>query len=209
MPIEIEQDGQTVQAFTQAELDAHATAAVEAVKADTTKTVAEKDAEITRLSKLNIDKTENFKKYNEMSAEEKAAYDANTTELLKRNQIVETELGEVKTKLEEKETRERTSAKDGALKVFHEGNAEIKTTLEEKYALLAAMPETTPEEITARAIEAAKLAGISIDSRQPLFSHMNGDAPNYKPNKDYADTPQGKEAADLVRAAMSIPAPKA
>ena len=190
--------------ITQAEAEAK----IAAAKEETEKTIVEKEAEIQRLSKLNNEKTENFKRYNEMTAEEKAAYDANTTELLRRDDLSQKEIADLRKRLDDKEALEKNSNKTNALTRFHQNNEETKKALEENYALLSAMPETTPEEIHARAQKAARLAGINVDSMNPLYVSINGEAPTYKEKKEYADTPAGEEAAKLVREAMNIPAPK-
>lgn len=169
------------------------------------KTISE---QLETLRKSGAEKGENLKKLSQMSEEEKKVFDVNTINLLRREEQLSTEVGELKTKLTDKEKRENESAKNTALSSIHHNDENTKKVLEEKYALLTGMPETTPAEVSARAKEAAKLAGIQIDPRNPLYSSINGEAPNYKPNKEYVDTPEGKVALDMARAAMGLPTPK-
>lgn len=195
------EDGTEVTLYTEEEVSAKAKEAADA-------TAAEKDAEITRLAKVSAEKTENFRRYNEMTEEEKKAYDANTVSLMKRGDQLEDDLKKEREIREAREVADRDRTKNTALKGFHAGSEDAKKTIEEKYALLSGMPEGTPEEIQARATEAAKLAGISVDSRNPLYVSIHGEAPQYKANKEYVETPEGKEDLAAVRAAMGLPEAK-
>lgn len=203
MSQEIEnENGEKVVVYTAEEMEA---TAKQRVEAEVTRVAAEKDVEIEKYKKVSAEKTENFRRYNEMSVEEKAAYDANTVELMKRSDKTAAEVEELRTKLAEKETNERSYTKSSVLKNFHGDKEDIKKVLEDKYAILAGMPENTPDEIRARAGEAAKLAGISLDSINPLYQSFNGEAPKYKEPTEFVETQDGKIAADMVRDAMGLP----
>lgn len=165
------------------------------------KALADEKAKIERVS---AEKTENFKKLNEMTQEERDAHTVNELNLLKRNEAVEAELAEIKTQLTQKEERERASAKVIAMDKYHVGNEDVKKTLEENYAKLGGMPEGSPEEVRARVAEAAKLSGISINSQNPLYADIGGDAPMPKDKKEFIDTDSGKQAADMVRDALGV-----
>lgn len=154
--------------------------------------------------RISAEKGNNFKKFSEMNDEEKKVLDANQINLLKNEERLISDIEGLKTKLTEKEQKENQSSKNSALLSIHHGEESSKKILEEKYNLLTGMPETTSQEIAARAKEAAKLAGIVVDPRNPLFTHISGDAPNYKPKSEYVDTPEGKTAADMVRSALGI-----
>lgn len=164
--------------------------------------------ELETLRRVAAEKGENFKKFSQMSEEEKKVFDVNTINLLRREEQLSGEVNDLKTKLTDKEKKDNESAKSFALTNIHHNDEASKKLLEEKYALLSGMPETTPQEISARAKEAAKLAGIQIDPRNPLYSPMSGEAPQYKPKGEYVETPEGKTAADMVRSAMGITPPK-
>lgn len=183
MTIKIEQDGKEIEVFTPEE-------------------VAAKDAEIERLSKISAEKTENFKKYNEMTQEEREAHSENELNLIRRNDDLETKVNTLTETIAQKEAREKQEAKDKSLKAFHNDLPEVKTKLEEKYALLAGMPEDTTDQIRARTMEAARLAGISIDSRNPIYQHFDGEAPKLQDHKEFVETEKGKEAASLVAEAL-------
>lgn len=199
------EDGKEIEAYTAEEVEAAKEAAKKEVADVNLKAIADKDIEIARLNKISAEKTENFKKYNQMTDDEKKAYDANTTELLKRNDLTQAELEEVKTKLAEKETKEKEYTKNSILKGLHNNDEKTKKTIEDNYSYLAGMPESTPEEIAARAGAAARLAGIQVDPRNPLYSAFSGEAPKPKEEgKEFSDTDKGKEAVELARSALNI-----
>lgn len=202
MAQEIENEaGEKVTVYTADELESAKTEAATAA-------IATKDAEIAEIKRLKEEQGDNFKRYSQMTAEEKAAHDANTTNLLKREEALMTEIEGLKTTVTEKTKKESDAAKTNALKNIHNGDDKIKTELEKNYDLLSGMPEGSPEEINARAVAAARMAGITIDPRNPLYTAVDGAAPVYKQNAEYIDTPEGNAAAALVRDAMGIPAVK-
>lgn len=205
MSEKIEKDGVEVEVFTADEVAAREQAAA---KAEADRVAATKDAELAELRRLNAERGENFTRYSKMTEEEKKNYDENTTNLLKHTDKLTGQVEELTAKLTEKEKAENERTKNSALKGFHGDLPEVKQKLEEKYALLAGMPESTPEEITARAAEAAKLAGIAVDSRNPLNISIHGEPPMYKEKTEYTETNEGKEAAALARQALGVPEPK-
>jgi multidrug efflux pump subunit AcrA (membrane-fusion protein) len=202
MPITHEnENGEVITAYTEEE---RAQALAEA-KAEAERAIAEKEAEIERLKKVSAEKTENFKRYNEMTQEEKEAYDANTTNLIKRNDALAEELNQMKTTLTEKEQKEREYSRNSVFEKFHAGDADTKAKIEANYALLAGMPETNPQEIEARAQAAARLAGVATEIPNPIYSSFNGEAPRVPNNTDnFLDTPKGKEAQEVLDKALGI-----
>ena len=145
MAIEHEnEDGTTITVFTKEEVEAEATTRAQA---EATRIANEKDAEIEKLRKVSAEKTENFRKYNEMSEEEKKAHSENEIIQIRRADQLAEELTSVKTALQEKEAREKDYTKNSILKGFHGDKEDVKKNLEEKYAVLAGMPESTPDEI--------------------------------------------------------------
>jgi hypothetical protein len=206
-------EGKEIEVFTPEEVTARETAAAEAAaKEASDRVMAEKqkeldavNAELEKVRKVSAEKTTNFKKYNEMTEEERKAHSENEILLLRRHDELEGEVGTLKTRLEEKDKNEKDYTKNSVLKNFHRGDETVKKAIEQNYAHLAGMPESTPDEIAARAASAARLSGITIDPINPLYTPISGEAPAYKENKDYTDSPEGKEAARLVREAMGIP----
>ncbi len=203
MSEKVEKDGVEIEMFSAEEV---AAAAEARAKEEADKVAAAKDVEIENLRKVNAEKTENFKKYNEMTEEEKKAYDANTINLIRRGDKLEEDLAGERKIREEREKNDRENMKNTTLKQIHGGSEEVKANVDKHYAALAGMPETTQEEVNARAVAAARLAGIVIDQRNPLYQTFSGQAPEYKEKTEYTETAEGKEAARLAREAMGLPA---
>lgn len=167
-----------------------------------------KEAELGEVKRVLAEKGENFTAFSKMTEEQKKVFDVNTLNLLKREEVLMNELEGVKTTLAQKEEREKTSAKTNALNLIHQGDEATKKKVEDEYALLTGMPETTPDEINARARKAATLAGIQIDPRNPLYISVSGEAPKHDANKEYVETPEGSQAAEIVRKSMGLPEAK-
>ena len=211
--MKIENDeGKEIEVFTAEEVETQRTEAVKAreaeIMAETGKTLAEKEAEIDRLKKVNIEKTENFRKYNEMTAEERAAHSENELALIKKTDQLTEELSKTSKTLEEKLIADKAAIKNSTLKTLHHDLPEVKEKLEKNYDILSGMPETTPEEINARVAAAARLSGITVDARNPLYQSVTGESPTFKETDTYVETKEGKEAASLVRNAMGLPEEK-
>lgn len=145
--------------------------------------VAVKDAEIARLAALDAERGQNFSKFNEKTA------------------ALEGKLTDVEKKLAEKELAEKNYARESSFAKY--GNSEeVKKALEEGYAKLAGMPETTPSEIQARTETAARIAGFSLNSMaNPLYVNPSGEAPKMKqadPNKEFEESDRGKAALSAM-----------
>ncbi len=167
--------------------------------------IKEKDSALAEKERLLAEKSENIRRFSNMTEEEKKNFDANTTNILRHADKLETELNEVKTKLTEKEQREKDFSKNSSLEKVHMGDEATKKRLEDNYAVLAGMPETTPQEINARVNAAARMAGITIDPRNPIYTPMNGEAPPVPKTADnYVESEAGKVAADMARGALGI-----
>ncbi len=159
--------------------------------------------------RLASEKTDNFKRLNEMTEEEKKAYDANTLELLKRNDLTATENADLKKRLDERDALDLANNKSSVAGYYHQGDEKIKESLEESYKALAGMPEVTKEDIAKRYEAAAKIVGIQVNSGpNPLYQPYNGEAPKSKESKEFVETAKGTEAADMVRDAMGIKKPE-
>ncbi len=190
-------DGTEVEMYSKEDYEALATAKTEAETA------------ATEARRVAAEQTTNFKKVNEMSEEEKKAFDANTIALMQRADKTASENEELRQRLDAKEIADKAENKNSIASYYHQGDEKVKTDIEISYAALAGMPETTKEEIGKRYEAAAKLAGIQVNSGpNPLYSPVNGEAPRSKEAKEFVETTKGTEAADMVRAAMGIKKPE-
>lgn len=194
-------DGTKETVFTQEDIATQSATAVEAA-------LKPLQGELEELKRINAARGTDFTAYSKMSEEQKKSYDANTTELLKREETLVGEITSLKTTISEKETNEKNATRNMTLKNIHLDDPASKEKVEKAYAALAGMPEGTQQEIHARAIAAAAVAGIVINPQNPLYTSVNGEAPTQKNKGDYTESDNGKVAADLVRSAMGIQAPK-
>lgn len=196
-------DGTEVVLHTAEELEAAKTEGAASVKTE----LEQVQTQLAEANRINAERGDNFTAYSKMTEEQKKAFDANTTVLLKREEQLLSEVELLKTNLSEKETRERDGVKNNAMLSLHAGDEATKTKLEDAYKNLAGMPESTQEEINKRVSAAARVAGIVIDNRNPLYMTPNGEAPKSGANKEYVDTNEGSQAAAMVREAMGMPDP--
>lgn len=148
--------------------------------------IAAKEAEVASAKKLAEERGENFSKFNE------------------KVEKLEGELKTTRQTLEEKATRERDDAKTNFGMKFYGTNAELKATLEGKYAVLSGMPESNPQEIAARMTEAAKLAGINVGSQNPIYTPVYGEAPAPKAPAAKADEFLKSERGVAAQKAMGL-----
>ena len=147
----------------------------EEIEVYTAEEIADRDAKIADLSKKLEDRGNDF---SQMSKK------------LEKVDEFGKQIETLQSTLAEKEKAERENAKASALGKFHGGKVDAKEQLESSYAKLAGMPENTPEEIAARANEAAKLAGYLTDGRNPLYTPFSGEAPS---PRGVSESAQAKE----------------
>jgi len=166
--------------------------------------VKEKDTEITRLKALDRERGENFKRYNEMTEEQRDAHSENELELIRRNDSLQDELKSIQTGISTRDMNDRTNAKNSIMASFHGNKEDVKALIESKYEILSGMPENTPEEIKSRAVEASKLAGIAVNSSNynPVYAQMDGEAPPVSKGDGFLESDRGKEAEKQLSEAL-------
>lgn len=155
----------------------------------TAEEMAAKDAQIEEANKIARERGENFSRFNDKVAK------------------TEEELAAMRTRLEEKEMQERTSARNNSAAKFHGNNDELKQKLDSSYEALAGMPEGTPEEIAGRMEAAARLAGINVQSRNPLYTPTYGEAPQQRQNENKEDEFLKSERGQQALKAMGFEEP--
>lgn len=132
--------------------------------------------------KISEEKTGNFKQFNEKTVK------------------LEDELNSLRTVLNEKEIREKTSFKEIGFEKIARGNEDLKKILQEKYDLLS-MPDSTQQDIDARIKSAAMLAGVNTNVVNPLNINPVGEAPN---NSQHSDDFLKSEKGQAALKAMGI-----
>lgn len=146
-----------------------------------------KDKELTDAKALNEERSKNFNGVNEKIGK------------------LEEEVKLTKTQLAEKEVRERDSAKNNSGSKFYGANADLKAKVDANYAVLAGMPENTPEEIQARMEAAARLSGISVGGQpNPIYSPIDGEPPRQAQAKAKEDEFLKSEKGQAALKAMGL-----
>ena len=163
--------------------------------------VAAAQQEIENLKTVSAEKTENFKRYKEMTSEEKEALTANQIELLRRDEQLEQELSQLKEQLQAKETGELERNKKNILEKFHRGDEALKETLESNWNMLN-VEGSDIDSLSKRAELAARMAGIEISNANPLRQTFSGEAPKAPSAENEAKM---TEAEGLARKAMGLP----
>lgn len=152
-----------------------------------------------KAERVSAEKTENFKKLNEMTDEEKSKFTAAQLEDRKRIEAVEARNAELESKLTDKEKGEIESAKT---KGFNKAgdNVELKTKLQANYDMLG-LPEDTPANVELRMQKAWEITAATSGSN-PINDVWDGAAPQMKKDKDekekFIESDKGKAALDAM-----------
>jgi hypothetical protein len=182
-------DGEEVEAFTKEEVEDitkerdEAKAAAEEAKTH----LAAKTDEFVKAK-------QGFKKYSEMSEEEKGKLSADQAATMQQ-------LEELKGNQE----KERGIAKEAMFKAAAKGDEKVLEKIKEKYGMII-MPEGTTEEIAARinAVTGWAYQELGIVERKPMAIESTiiagGNAPRSKQEGDtrYADTEEGKAKTNAL-----------
>lgn len=165
--------------------------------------VAEKEAKITELTgevdkykNLSAEKTENFRKLNELSAEEKTALGADKLAAMARAEAAETQIQELKDQISGDAQKRIEADTTAALAKYHGGNETLKAALEANFKMIN-MEGNDTATIEERARLAASMeAGKNNENHAPLTAAMRGGspAPRAGGEKPFAETDKGKAA---------------
>jgi hypothetical protein len=159
-----ENEGQEIEVYTVEEMNAQK-AEVDAAK-----------AEADRLQRVSAEKTDNFKKLNDMTEQERAAMSAEKIEILKRTEAAEAKAQGLEDKYNSDTQARIKNDTEAALAKYHGGNAELKKLLEDNFALIN-IPETDTASIQKRAAFAANMIAGASGGVNPLMQHAGGSAP--------------------------------
>lgn len=166
MPITHVIDGEEVTLYTPEEMEA----------ANAEK--ARLEAEYAELQKVSREKTDNFKKLNQMTEQEKEQFTARELENRAMIEKLMEENEQLKTNLTEKEKNEIETNRNKVISEIVGNNEELKTKFLEKYSIVN-IEEKDIDSMRMRAVAAAKLAGIEMPDHgfNPTQQMWNGDAP--------------------------------
>ncbi len=189
-------EGQEIEVFTAEEL------AAKAAEVETTKNaeLATANAEVERLKKVSAEKTENFKKLNEMTEAEKAAMSAKQIEDLKRIEAAESKAQALEDKINN-DTKSRVEKDiETALAKYHGGDEKLKEQLKKNFDLIN-LQGTDTETIQERAKLAADMEKGKLGRINPLHSGFGGSAPK-SADKNKTDEFLNSEKAKAALKAM-------
>ncbi len=160
--------------------------------------LAKTTAEIENLRKVSAEKTENFKKLNEMTEVEKSKLTAQQIEDRKRIEAAESEVTKLR---EEKNSDTQTRIKndtESALFKYHGGDEKLKAELEKCFKLVALEGNDTAT-IQERARLAKNMYVGQTGQSNPLFSSMHGDAPRTQQKNKTDEFLKSDKAQEALR----------
>lgn len=173
MPVKTtKEDGTEVDAFLPEEVEAQKTEAVAAAKTE----LEAAQKEVADLKRVSAEKTENFKKLNEMTEVERASFTAKEIEAMKRVEAAEAKATALETKYNEDTQARIKTDTEKALERYHGGDPKLKAELEKNFNLIN-LPGTDTSTIQERARLAATMTAGSSGRPNPLMSPMNGSGP--------------------------------
>jgi hypothetical protein len=194
MPFKVEDpnnEGQEIEVFTPEEV-----AAKEAELVAAKEEVAQAKAEAEKYQKVSAEKTDNFKKLNEMTEAEKATLSAEKIEALKRFEASEARAKALEDKInQDTETRIKTDT-ETALSKYHGGDENLKKALEANFKMIGLEGNDTAT-IQERARLAAAMEAGKSGRANPLMAPMSGDSPrmqNKSATDEFLKSEKAKEA---------------
>lgn len=166
--------GQEIEVFTPDEVAAK-DAELTAARAEATAAKAEAE----KYQKVSAEKTENFKKLNDLTESEKASLSAEKIEAMKRFEAAEARAAALEATINEGTKTRAEADKATALASFHGGDPKLKEQLEKNYELINITGNDTAS-IQQRAKLAAEMYKGSVDRPNPLMAGFNGASPQAK-----------------------------
>lgn len=186
-------ESKEIEVFTPDEVAAK-DAEITAAKADAEKFRADAD----KYQKVSAEKTENFKKLNEMTESEKAALSAEKIEFMKRAEAAEAKVSNLEDKFN-KDTQDRINADtEAALKKYHGDDPKMKEVLEKNFKLIS-LEGTDTNTIYERARLAAAMEAGKTGRANPLMSPMNGSAPRSQQSSKSEEFLKSEKAQEAMK----------
>lgn len=158
------------------------------------------NAEVIKLRTVVAEKTDNFKKLNEMTAEEKAKMSSEQIEDRKRWEASEARANALEQSINDDKKTRIESDTAAALARYHGGNEAIKAVLEENFKLIN-LEGTDKETLEKRAKMAADMYKGQTGNPNPLMTSMNGGSPVQRdPNKtqEFLKSDKASQAMKLM-----------
>ena len=185
-----------IEAFTPEEVQAQVAEVAKAKDEE----IAKAHAEVERLTKISAEKTENFKKLNEMTEAERAALSAERLESLKRIEAAESKATAIEAKYNDDTQKRIDNDIASALAKYHGGDEKLKASLEENFKMINLVGTDTAT-IVERARLAAAMESGKSGRPNPLMAHMNGSAPkplDKNKSEEFLKSEKGKAARRMM-----------
>lgn len=181
-------DGKEMEVYTPEELAAEKTARETAEK-----TVGELQTKLTSQERVLAEKNENFKRFKDLTEEDKAKMTADQIETSRALDNERTAREALEAEIKTDKATKITKATDRAVAAYSGGNEDLKKQLEENITLVAL--EVTDEDSAMKKVELAyNMLGIGKPKINPLHQTWNGTPPGTQPEK-FTETERGKAAA--------------
>jgi uncharacterized protein YukE len=208
MPITITTDeGKEMEVFTPEEVEqqkAEATRLAEEAKQSAESIKAEAEAtkaEVERLKTVIADKNENFKRYKDMTEEEKAKFSSEQIETLKRIDETESKYSQLKEEYDNDKKSRIESFKSRTITEMALGNDDLIKKIEENFNLINL--EGSTEEVIKKKVELAyNMLGEEKPKNNPLRQSWNGESP--KMDKDDFDNSEKAKQIDSAIGEINI-----
>lgn len=194
MAKEIENDDGTKETYySPAEVAAREEAKAAEISAAKDAEIAAKQAEIDRVNAIHGAQAENFKKYKDMTEEEKGKLSASETAERIRADKLQEDLEALKGTIDADKQATAAAAKEAIIKQYCGENKELREKFEKNMGIVQV------ENLEERAAAAATLTGIARPGQMnPLHAPLMGDAPAFKKEQDekkqFLESDKGKAA---------------
>lgn len=191
-----------IEVFTADEMAIQTAAATEA------KTAAETArAEAEKLKVVVAEKTNNFKKLNEMTDAERTALGAEKLEAIKRFEAAEARATALEESINSDKKARVESDTASALAKYHGGDEKLKAALEENFKIIN-LEGTDKETIEKRAKLAADMYKGQTGRANPLMASMSGGSPGHQEKSKTEEFLGSDKAAEAMKRMGDAPAKK-
>lgn len=195
MPFKVQDEsGKEIEVYSPEEVNVHKQE-VETFKAkalENEKAVTEARAEAEKYKAVIAEKNDNFKRFKDMTEEEKKTLTAKDIENIKRAEAAEAKALELEDKFNKDVESRKESAKTKAIEAYAHGDEELKKKLLESYDLVKL--DGTDEDSIKRKVELSwNMLGLGKPKVNPFNqSYDGGDAPNKGLSDKFVETDKGK-----------------
>lgn len=193
MPFEVEdpnKPGEMIQVHTADELAER--------DAATAAELAASKSEIEKLQRVSAEKTENFKKLNEMTEEERAAFSAKEIENMKRVEAAEAKAAALEATMNQSTQERIKSDTDAALFKYHGGDEKLKAALEANFKVIN-LEGTDTATLNERARLSAAMEAGKTGNRNPLYAPMSGGSPRVVEKSKTEEFMKSEKAAEALK----------